>query len=110
GVDSAFSMEPAEMAQLVTESERAWLALGKIEYGPLPAELKSIQFRRSLYVVEDLEPGAVLTHNNVRAIRPGFGLAPKYKEIVLGQSVPAGAKGGTPLSWELLRASRLADK
>jgi pseudaminic acid synthase len=105
GVDSAFSMEPAEMEQLVIESERAWLALGNIEYGPLPAELKSIQFRRSLYVVEDLEPGAVLTRDNVRAIRPGFGLAPKYKEIVLGQSVPAGAKRGTPVTWDLLRTA-----
>lgn len=105
GVDSAFSMEPSEMAQLVVESERAWLALGKIEYGPLAAELKSIQFRRSLYVTEDLGPGEVLTNDNVRAIRPGFGLAPKYKEIVIGQSVPAGAKRGTPVTWDLLRTA-----
>lgn len=106
GVDSTFSMEPAEMAQLVIETERAWQALGKVAYGPLPAELKSMQFRRSLYVVEDVEPGGILTETNVRAIRPGSGLPPKYKDILAGQSIPGGARRGTPLTWELLRAPR----
>ena len=77
GVDSSFSMEPAEMAQLVLETERAWQAMGQVSYGATEAEKKSIVFRRSLYIVKDLKAGDVLTSDNVRAIRPGFGLATK---------------------------------
>ncbi|MBP6421664.1 MAG: pseudaminic acid synthase [Propionivibrio sp.] len=102
GVDSAFSMEPAEMAQLVIETERAWQAIGKVSYGPTEAETGSIQFRRSLYVVQDMKAGDVLTHENVRAIRPGLGLPTKYLEIVLGKTVKQAVKRGTAMSWELL--------
>lgn len=102
GVDSAFSMEPAEMAQLVVEAERAWQALGQVSYGPTPAERKSLQFRRSLYVVKDLKRGDVLTRENVRAIRPGLGLPTKYLEQVLGKPVKRDVKRGTALSWELI--------
>lgn len=102
GVDSTFSMEPAEMAQLVVETERAWQALGQVSYGPTEAEKKSIQFRRSLYVVQDLKAGDVLTRENMRAIRPGLGLAPKYLEQVLGRTVKQAVKRGTALGWELL--------
>lgn len=102
GVDSAFSMEPAEMAQLVAESERAWQSLGKVSYGPTAAEKKSLQYRRSLYVVQDLKVGDVLTHENVRAIRPGLGLPTKYLEQVLGKSVNQEVKRGTALEWGLL--------
>jgi len=102
GVDSAFSMEPAEMAQLVVETERAWRALGSVAYGPTEAELKSIQFRRSLYVVEDIEAGGVITRKNVRAIRPGFGLPPKYLEKVMGLRVARAVKRGTALAWDML--------
>ena len=102
GVDSTFSMEPAEMAQLVVESERAWQALGQVRYGPTEAEKESIQFRRSLYIVKDLGAGDVLTEENVRAIRPGLGLAPKYLEHVLGRTVKQDVKRGTALGWELL--------
>jgi len=77
GVDSSFSMEPAEMTQLVVETERAWQALGRVAYGPTAAEEKSIVFRRSLYVVKDLQAGDVLSEDNVRAIRPGLGLPTK---------------------------------
>jgi N-acetylneuraminate synthase len=102
GVDSAFSMEPAEMAQLVVETERAWQALGQVSYGPTEAEKKSIQFRRSLYVVKDLKAGDVLTRENVRAIRPGFGLPTKYLELVLGKAVKLDVKRGTALEWKLI--------
>jgi N-acetylneuraminate synthase len=104
GVDSTFSMEPAEMAQLVVESERAWQALGQVSYGPTPAEKKSLQFRRSLYITQDLPQGAILTRNNVRAIRPGLGLPTKYLEVVLGKTVTRDVEKGTAVSWDILGA------
>lgn len=102
GVDSAFSMEPVEMAQLVAESVRAWQALGKVSYGAMDAEKNSIQFRRSLYVVKNLKAGDVLTKENVRAIRPGLGLPTKYLEVFLGKKINQDIKRGTALRWELL--------
>jgi N-acetylneuraminate synthase len=102
GVDSTFSMEPEEMARLVVETERAWQALGSVSYGPLEAEKGSIQFRRSLYVVKDLKAGDALTRENVRAIRPGFGLPPKHLDDVLGRAVRRDVKRGTALDWSLL--------
>ena len=102
GVDSSFSMEPAEMAQLVMETERAWQALGKVSYGATEAEKKSLQFRRSLYVVQDLKSGDKLTRENLRAIRPGLGLPTKYMEVVLGKTVQQDVKRGTGLAWDML--------
>ncbi len=102
GVDSTFSMEPAEMAQLVLETERAWQALGQVSYGPTEKEQKSIVFRRSLYVVKDLKAGDALTTENVRAIRPGFGLPTKYLEQVLGKTLKQDVRRGTALGWELI--------
>ena len=101
GVDSAFSMEPDEMRQLVVESERAWQALGCVSYGPTEAERKSLAYRRSLYVVRDMKKGERATAGNVRAIRPGSGLPPKYLESVLGREAKADIRKGTPVSWEL---------
>ena len=101
GVDSSFSMEPAEMSQLVVETERAWQALGKVSYGATVAEQKSIVFRRSLYVVKDLKAGEALTQDNVRAIRPGHGLPTKYFEQVLGKVVKHDVPRGTAVSWGL---------
>jgi len=101
GVDSRFSMEPAEMTQLVVETERAWQALGRVTYGPTAAEEKSIVFRRSLYVVKDLLAGDVLGPDNVRAIRPGLGLPTKYLDQVLGKSVKHDIVRGTALSWDM---------
>lgn len=100
GVDSAFSMEPAEMKQLVMETERAWQSLGHVRYGPTAAERKSLQYRRSLYVVKDMEKGDVLTRENLRAIRPGLGLPTKYLEVVLGKAVNCDVKRGTALAWQ----------
>lgn len=102
GVDSAFSMEPVEMAQLVVETERAWQALGQVSYGPTATEEKSIQFRRSLYVVQDIKAGDVLSRENVRAIRPGRGLPTKYLEQVLGKTVKRDVRRGTALGWDYL--------
>jgi N-acetylneuraminate synthase len=103
GVDSAFSMEPLEMAELVTETERASQALGQISYGVLEVEQSSLQFRRSLYVVKDLKVGDVLTKENLRAIRPGLGLPPKYLEQVVGLIVKQDVCRGTALTWGLIK-------
>ena len=103
GVDSTFSLEPDELRTLVVETERAWQSLGHVSYGPTESEKKSLQFRRSLYVVKDLKVGDVLTAENVRAIRPGLGLAPKFFEHVLGRKISRDVKRGTPLMWDLLR-------
>ena len=101
GVDSSFSMEPNEMEQLVIESTRAWQALGKISYGPTEAEKKSLQYRRSLYIVKNIKKGEALTLENVRAIRPGLGLKTKYLDQVIGKPVKQDLKRGTALSWDL---------
>lgn len=102
GVDSAFSLEPAELTALVRESVAAWQALGQIHYGPTEAEKPSLKHRRSLYIVEDLQAGDVLTAENVRAIRPGLGLSPKFYEVMLGKRVKNSVAKGTPVAWNLL--------
>ena len=102
GVDSAFSMEPAEFALLRTETERAAQALGEVHYGPTEVEKKSLAFRRSLYISRDARAGDVLTADNVRCVRPGYGLEPRMMDIVLGMVLRKDAPAGTPLSWDLL--------
>jgi pseudaminic acid synthase len=102
GVDSAFSLEPEEMSQLVVETERAWQSLGKISYGPTEAEKKSVKFRRSLYIAEDIKKGDVLNEKSLRIVRPGLGLPPKYYDILLGRKVSQDVKKGTAVSWDLI--------
>lgn len=102
GVDSAFSMEPQEMQALVIETERAWQALGKVSYGTTVAEQASLKFRRSLYVCKDTAADEVFTTENVRAIRPGMGLAPKHLDVVLGRKAKVALAKGTALTWDLL--------
>ena len=102
GVDASFSLEPAEMASLVVETERAWQALGKVQYGATEAELKSVVYRRSLYVTADMAAGDSFTRDNLRAIRPGLGLPPKHTDAVLGRCARAPIKRGTPLDWSLV--------
>ncbi len=102
GVDSAFSLEPAELKLLVEESKRAAEALGKISYGVSESEIASRQFRRSLYVAENIKEGEKFTAENIRAIRPGFGLPTKYLEQFLGRTCKKSLKKGTPLSWDCL--------
>jgi pseudaminic acid synthase len=102
GVDSAFSLEPEELHALVVESKRAWQALGRVSYGRTEKEKRSLQFRRSLYVAQDMKAGDRFTPDNLRSIRPGFGLPPKYYERLLGKHVTHDVKKGTPVSWELI--------
>ena len=103
GVDSSFSIEPAEMKILVEESARAWQALGKISYGPTGSEKSGINLRRSIYVVKDINKGEKITKKNIRIIRPGKGLAPKYFEEILGRETNQNLKEGTAFTWEFLK-------
>lgn len=100
GVDAAFSLEPGELASLVVESKRAWQALGRVRYGPTEGEKKSLVFRRSLYAAENISAGEHFTAQNIRAIRPGYGLPPKYIDLLLGRVARRDIKRGAPLSWE----------
>lgn len=102
GVDSAFSMEPAEMRSLVIESETAFLAIGKVQLGIQKAEEKSKIFKRSIYVVKDIEAGETFTKENIRVIRPGDGLPPKYFDIVSGRTAKVKLKKGTPMTMNYL--------
>jgi N-acetylneuraminate synthase len=102
GVDSAFSLEPQEMRELVIETERGWQALGTVSYGVTEKEKKSLVFRRSLYVAEDMKAGDLFTSANLRAIRPGLGLPCKYAELLLGKRVRTDMKKGTPISFDNL--------
>lgn len=102
GVDAAFSLEPAEMAQLVRECRTAALALGAVSYERAEQEQKSLQFRRSLYVVENMKAGDVFTEKNLRRIRPGMGLSPKYYDIILGKKANCNITRGTAVQWDLI--------
>ncbi len=103
GVDSTFSLEPEEMCALVTESHRAWQALGQVTYGPAEVEKASMAYRRSLYVVRDIQAEETLTRENVRAIRPGNGLPPKQLDTVLGRQARRLLRKGTALNWDMLQ-------
>lgn len=103
GVDSAFSLEPEELKSLVVETERGWQALGSVSYGPTEAEKKSLQFRRSIYVSKDMAEGEIFTNDNMRIVRPGHGLAPRYLDVVLGKRSASPLKKGTALTWDLVR-------
>ncbi|MCX2739107.1 pseudaminic acid synthase [Pontibacter anaerobius] len=102
GVDSAFSLEPGELHTLVVESERAWLAMGRVQYGVQRAEEKSRLFKRSVYAARDIKAGEPLTKENIRVIRPGLGLAPKHYDALLGKTAKQDIKAGTPLNWSLV--------
>ena len=101
GVDSAFSMEPSEFRMLREECDRAWQAIGHVVYGGTQAEEASKQFRRSLYIAQDMSLGDILTPDNLRAVRPGFGLEPKYLADLLGKPVARALSAGTPASWSI---------
>ena len=102
GVDSAFSMEPSEMKSLVFESERAFLALGEVQLTVQKDEVKSKIFKRSVYVVKNINKGEQFTRDNIRIIRPGDGLPPKYYELMLARTAQRNYEIGTPLTWESL--------
>jgi len=99
GVDSAFSLEPQELKSLVVEANRAFEALGKVQYGIQSVEQNSKRFKRSVYVVKDVHPGDTFNVDNLRVIRPGDGLPPKYFEGLIGKAATTEIKAGTPLDW-----------
>jgi N-acetylneuraminate synthase len=99
GPDSAFSLEPHEMAALVRDVRSAWSSLGNASYERQPSELGSVVFRRSVYAVRDLVAGEPFTHDNIRIIRPGYGLAPKYFDALLARKASRAIARGTALTW-----------
>ncbi|MFN7910576.1 MAG: pseudaminic acid synthase [Bacteroidota bacterium] len=102
GVDSAFSLEPDELKALVLETERAHLALGEVKYGVQTSEEKSRFFKRSIYASEDITPGEIFSEKNLKIIRPGDGLAPKYWDLIIGHKCSKAIKKGTPITFELI--------
>jgi N-acetylneuraminate synthase len=97
GVDSAFSLEPDEFKQMVRSCANAAQAIGQASYGPTPAEEKSLVFRRSIYISQDVNQNDILSEKNVRVIRPGLGLKPKFYSQILGKKFKRGYPLGTPL-------------
>ncbi|MEX3016824.1 pseudaminic acid synthase [Gymnodinialimonas hymeniacidonis] len=102
GPDADFSLEPDEFARLCSDCHDAWISLGQVSYRQSSAEESNSQFRRSLYVVEDIPAGAPLTRDNIRSIRPGYGLPPKHLPQVLGRQTVRTLKRGTPLDWDMI--------
>ena len=102
GVDSAFSLEPEELAELVSQSATAQQSIGQVSFGPTEAELSSLRFRRSIYVVKPVKKGETVSRDNIRVIRPGGGLAPKHIDKVLGKTFSDDYEQGTPFSWDML--------
>ncbi|KAF0804703.1 N-acetylneuraminate synthase [Alcanivorax xiamenensis] len=100
GPDDSFSLEPPELAALCRDSKTAWRALGEVDYGRKSSEQGNAQFRRSLYFVSDLKAGEVVSAANVRSVRPGFGLAPKYQDQVVGATLARDVCRNTPVRWE----------
>jgi pseudaminic acid synthase len=105
GPDSAFSLEPQEFKLLVDAVRTAEKSLGQVRYGPTPLEMRTLPFRRSLFVVSDIRKGEPLTSDNVRSIRPADGLHPRYLPEVLGRHAVRDIERGTPLTWELMDLS-----
>jgi pseudaminic acid synthase len=103
GVDAAFSLEPNELSDLVIESEKVYRALGKVHYGGAANEQQSKKYRRSIYCSQDIQKGEILSPENIKIIRPGFGLEPKYFEQILGKTASKNILRGTALDWTLLK-------
>jgi len=103
GVDSAFSLEPAELKTLVAETSAAWQSRGRVSYGPLArGESGSVQFRRSLYFVQDLPAGTTISAEHIRSIRPGYGLPPKHRNEVIGSTLRVDVRRGSPVTWRAI--------
>lgn len=102
GVDASFSLEPHEFSALVIETERAWASVGQVVYGGAAIEQKSLKFRRSLYIAKDVKKDEVLTEENLRIVRPGYGLAPKNIDVLLGRKVNQDLQAGTAMKWEYI--------
>ena len=97
GPDDSFSLESEELKQLCVWAKTAWESIGKVDYGRKSSEQANIKFRRSLYFVKDIKEGEVITSEHVRSIRPGYGLAPKFYEQILGKTVKLDVVRGTPV-------------
>ena len=102
GPDSEFSIEPDQLNSLCIKCKSAWEALGSAGYERKPVEKDNIKFRRSIYVVRDIGSGEALTKENIRRIRPGYGLPPKYFNELIGKRVKSRIEKGTPLDWGML--------
>jgi N-acetylneuraminate synthase len=103
GPDDAFSLEPAEMMALCRDSKTAWEALGTVDYGRKSSEQGNVKFRRSLYFVKNLKAGDVISEDSIRSVRPGFGLAPKYYERIVGTTVVKDVAIGTAVNQSLIQ-------
>jgi len=100
GPDSEFSIEPSELESLCKDAKQAWLALGKSGFERQSIESRSKQFRRSVYFVRDLPAGSIISAEDIRRIRPGKGLAPKYADVLIGKKLKVAVYKGTPTSWD----------
>ena len=100
GPDDSFSLEPPELAALCRDSKTAWAALGNVDYGRKSSEVGNVQFRRSLYFVKDLNAGDVITGDAVRSVRPGFGIAPKHMDVIIGKTVTEDIFANSPVKFE----------
>lgn len=105
GPDDSFSIEPAELRALCKDSKTAHAAMGCVDYKQKPSEKANIKFRRSLYVVHDLKAGERFSESHVRSVRPGYGIAPKYWDSVIGKRAACDLKAGQPLSWDDIEKS-----
>jgi len=99
GPDDSFSLEPHDLKALCDGAKTAWKSLGKVDYGKKSSEQANMKFRRSLYFVKDLQPGDVITAADVRSVRPGYGLAPKHLDAVIGKKVTRAVHAATPVDW-----------
>ncbi|MFV0437379.1 MAG: pseudaminic acid synthase [Desulfopila sp.] len=103
GLDDSFSLEPQELANLCRDSKTAWDALGRVDYGKKSSEQGNVTFRRSLYFVKDMKAGEVITPESVRSVRPGYGLAPKHLDNILGKRICGNIKSCTPVCYEMIK-------
>ncbi len=102
GPDDSFSLEPAQLGDLCTGARTAWCALGSVNYARKSSESGNTIFRRSLFVAEDMKPGDSFTPENLRSVRPGYGLPPKHYDSLIGRRIKVSANKGTPLTWEMV--------
>lgn len=103
GPDDSFSLEKSELKQLCEGANTAWKALGKIDYGRKSSEQGNVKFRRSLYFIQDIQQGEIITEKHIKSIRPGYGLAPKHYDEILGKHAMEDIKSGTAVTWEHIK-------